>query len=145
MKVLKSPNPTYTYLRLDKFSNILNNITINQEGGVKPPRINITNKKILEDKQEHETKEFIISFNKINYTFHTYHDDNLVFYRLYQTKDKDIPDQECIHIIIDKSEHSCEIHNISYDSKCMPHAEMKDKKRWFTNENSLKINIKNKR
>lgn len=133
LKKLKTPNPVLTYTRIDKFSDILNTFTynnfINKYGGSKiPPKIDINKVKILEDNSEDDVKEFVIKFNSINYVFNTYHDNESVYYKLYQQNNKNIVKHECIFIIINKTNNTSELHNISYDEKCMPHAEMKDKK-----------------
>ena len=140
LKLLKAKSPAYTYMRIDNFSDILKNFTYdkfkgklliggrkkrNIIGGVKiPPKFDISKLKILEDKEENDIKEFIINYKGIDYTFNTYHDKEGIHYRLYQSNS----DQECIHVLVDKKNKTCEIHNISYDSKCMPKAEMKYKK-----------------
>ena len=126
---LKTTNPTGTYLAIDKWSSLLNkfkydNFTTKFVDGSKPPhRFDISKLKLIEDTLE-DTKEILINFNKVEYIFNTYHDKEIVHYRLYQ-KNHDV---ECIHIIISKKYNLCEIHNISYDSDCMPSATMTDKK-----------------
>jgi hypothetical protein len=128
---LKTINPLRTYLVMDKWSSLLNKIKYNRFresfnkkfGGGKPRRIDITKVKIMEDIKE-DIKEFSINFNKVNYIFNTYHDKESVYYRLHQKNS----DSECILIIVDKQSRTCEIHNISYDSRCMPSATMTDKK-----------------
>ena len=129
---LKTKNPTGTYLAIDKWSTLLNKIKYNRfresfnkkfGGGSKPPRIDITKVKTMEDIKE-DTKEISINFNKVKYIFNTYHDKESVYYRLHQKNS----DMECILIIVDKQSRTCEIHNISYDSRCMPSATMTDKK-----------------
>jgi hypothetical protein len=131
LRLLKTINPIYTYLRIDKHSELLNNFTFDkfkgklQVGGVKiPPKVDISKLKIIEDEQKEDVKEFNVRFKGVNYTFNTYHDKELIFYKLFQEKSK----QECVVVIVDKNNKTCEIHNISYDSKCMPKAELNDKK-----------------
>jgi hypothetical protein len=127
LKLLNTKNPIFTYARIDKYSEILNNFSFNHIGGIKiPPKIDITKVKIMGDNDDdnNDIKQFNITFNKIIYTFHTYHDQESIYYRLYQEKS----DQECIFVIVAKKLKICEIHNISYDAKCLPNAEIKDKK-----------------
>jgi hypothetical protein len=127
LKLLNTKNPIFTYARIDKYSEILNNFSFNHIGGSKiPPKIDITKVKIMGDNDDdnNDIKQFNITFNKIIYTFHTYHDQESIYYRLYQEKS----DQECIFVIVAKKLKICEIHNISYDAKCLPNAEIKDKK-----------------
>lgn len=121
LQLLKTKNPIFTYARIDKYSEILNNFSFNKIGEVKtPPKIDITKVKILEDNDNGEdVKEF-----KIIYTFNTYHDSESIYYKLYQSNS----DQECIFVIVDKKNKICEIHNISYNDKCLPKAIMNDKK-----------------
>jgi hypothetical protein len=126
---LKTKNPLSTYLAIDKWSELLNTFKYENfttkfiDGSKTPPRFDISKMKLIENTPE-DTKEFVINFNKVGYVFNTYHDKELVHYRLHQ-KNYDV---ECIHIIISKKYNSCEIHNISYDSDCMPSANIIDKK-----------------
>jgi len=131
LRLLKTKNPIFTYLRIDKHSELLNNFTFDkfkgklQVGGVKiPPKVDISKLKILEDDEEDDVKEFNVKFKGVNYTFNTYHDKELIFYKLFQEKSK----QECVVVIVDKNINTCEIHNISYDNRCMPKAELVHKK-----------------
>jgi hypothetical protein len=151
LKLLKTRNPSFTYARIDTFSDILKNYKYDKFkdklliGGRKkvktlsegskipyylkytkiiPPKFDISKLKIMEDDEEDDVKEFIVNFKGIDYTFNTYHDREGIHYKLHQSKS----DQECIHVLVDKNNKTCEIHNISYDSKCMPKAEMKYKR-----------------
>ena len=156
LKLLKTRNPSFTYARIDKFSDILQNYKYDKfkdklliggrkkiktlsegslgckpvctkplgEGSKMPPKFDISKLKIMEDDEEDDVKEFIVNFKSIDYTFNTYHDKEGIHYKLHQSKS----DQECIHVLVDKNNKTCEIHNISYDSKCMPKAEMKYKR-----------------
>lgn len=141
LRLLKTPNPSFTYARIDNFSDILKKYKYDKfknklqlggrkkiktlsEGSKMPPKFDITKLKILEDDEKDDVKEFNVKFKKIDYTFNTYHDKEGIHYRLYQTNS----DNECIHVLVNKKNKTCEIHNISYDSKCMPKAEMSDKK-----------------
>jgi hypothetical protein len=151
LRLLNTKNPSLTYARIDTYSDILKNLkyekikgklligghkkiktlsdgslnckpSIHEGSKIPPPKFDITKLKIIDD--EDDIKEFIVKFKGVNYTFNTYHDKELIHYRFYQSKS----DNECVHVIVDKNKRKCEIHNISYDSKCMPKTEITDKK-----------------
>jgi len=145
-------NPRIIYCRIDKFSSILNNFSYdNLKNNVKnyndiiggsnnntprlelstdnsqPPPIDI--KKFIDKyKNEHEQYKTIkIIYKNIEYTFKIFHDNELAYYYLFRTNDEN-QNLACVHIIVDKNNNVCEIHNILYHKDCMPTAEMNDKK-----------------
>jgi len=128
----KIKQPRIIFCRIDKYSNILKNFSYDNitGGGNKnntPSPIDI--KKFM-DKYKNEKEDYktiIIIYKNIEYTFKIYHDDELAYYYLFRTNDLN-ENLACLHIIIDKKNNLCEIHNILYHSDCMPTAEMDDKK-----------------
>jgi len=133
--------PGIIFCRIDKFSNILNNLSYHNYktncknytlygGGNKhnPPPAPKDIKKFT-DKYKNEDEVFkniSIIYKKVEYTFKIYHDKEIAYYYLFRTNDSN-KNLACLHIIVDKNNNICEIHNIFYHKDCMPSAEMNDK------------------
>jgi hypothetical protein len=120
--------PKLILCRIDKFSNIVKNYN-NIKGGCKNINQVININKYI-DKYKNDKEEYkiiIIVYKNINYTFKIYHDNEIAYYYLFRTNDNN-ENLACVHIIVDKNNNICEIHNILYHKDCMPTAEMNDKK-----------------